>query len=91
MSYYFGLMNWLFSKSLTLSFTIAKDSKIYTCVQSKQPRKPYKAAEERHMAPLQLIHSNLCGINGVLIKGGKRYFTALIDDATRMCFFYLLI
>ena len=42
------------------------------------------------MAPLELIHSDLCEMNGVLTKGGKRYFMTLIDDATRFCYVYLL-
>ena len=71
-------------------FTIAKGSKCHSCVQSRQPRKPHKAAEERHLAPLELIHSDLCEMNGVLTKGGKRYFMMLIDDATRFCYVYLL-
>ena len=41
-----GLMNRLSCMSLILSFTIAKDSKCHSCVQSKQPRKPHKASEE---------------------------------------------
>ena len=65
-------------------------SKCLTCVQSKQPRKPHKAAEERHLAPLELIHSDLCEMNGVLTKGGKKYFMTLIDDSTRYCYVYLL-
>jgi transposase InsO family protein len=46
--------------------------------------------EERHLVPLKLIHSNLCEMNGVLTKGGKRYFMTLIDDASRFCYVYLL-
>ena len=42
------------------------------------------------MAPLELIHSDLCEMNGVLTKGGKRYFMTLIDDSTRYCYVYLL-
>ena len=42
------------------------------------------------MAPLELIHSDLCEMNGVLTKGGKRYFMTLIDDVTRFCYVYLL-
>jgi hypothetical protein len=53
-------------------------------------RKPHKAAEERHLAPLELIHSDLCEMNGVLTKGGKRHFMTLIDDASRFCYVYLL-
>ena len=86
----FGLMSRLSSLCLIPNFTIAKGSKCHSCVQSKQPRKPHKAAEERHLAPLELIHSDLCEMNGVLTKGGKRYFMTLIDDATRFCYVYLL-
>src|SRR6187551_1925725 len=60
------------------------------CVESKQPRKPHFAAEARNLAPLELIHSDLCEMNGVLTKGGKKYFMTLIDDCTRFCYIYLL-
>jgi transposase InsO family protein len=42
------------------------------------------------LAPLELIYSDLCEINGVLTKDEKRYFMTLIDDATRFCYVYLL-
>jgi hypothetical protein len=42
------------------------------------------------LAPLDLIHSDLCEMNELLTKGGKRYFMTLIDDATRYCYVYLL-
>src|SRR3954466_8811465 len=29
-------------------------------------------------------------MNGVLTKGGKKYFMTLIDDSTRFCYVYLL-
>ena len=83
----FGSMSWLSSLNLIPNFFIVKGSKCHSCVQSKQPRKPHKAAEERNLAPLELIHSDLCEMNGVLTKSGKRYFMTLIDDATR--FFYV--
>ena len=70
----FCLMSQLSSMSLIPNFTIAKGSKCHSCVQSKQPRKPHKAAEERHLAPLELVHSDLCEMNGVLTKGGKKVF-----------------
>lgn len=63
---------------------------MHSCVQSKQPRKSHKAAEERHLAPLELIHSDLHELNGVLTKVGTRYFMTLIDDATIFCYVYLL-
>jgi hypothetical protein len=76
----FGSMTRLAKLNLIPSFTLAKGSKCHSCVQAKQPRKPHKAAEEKHLAPLELIHSDLCEMNGVLTKGGKRYFMTLIDD-----------
>jgi transposase InsO family protein len=59
-------------------------------VQSKQPRKPHKAAEARNLAPLELVHSDLCKMNGELTKGGRRYFIIFLDDCTRFCYVYLL-
>jgi serine/threonine-protein kinase RIO1 len=55
-------------------------------VQSKQPRKPHKAADARNLATLDLIHSDLCEMNVILTKGGKRYFITFIDDSTRFCY-----
>ena len=69
--------------NLILKFTFVKNSKCHVCVESKQTRKPHKAAEARDLAPLELVHSDLCEMNGVLTKGGKRYFMTLIDDSTR--------
>jgi hypothetical protein len=59
-------------------------------VKSKQPRKPHKVAEARDLAPLELIHSDLCEMNGELTKCGKRYFMTLIYDCTKFCYIYLL-
>jgi hypothetical protein len=42
------------------------------------------------LAPLDLIHSDICEMNGVLTKGGQRYFMTMIDDASRYCYVYLL-
>jgi hypothetical protein len=51
---------------------------------------PHKATKERHLAPLELIHSDIYEINGVLIDGGQRYYMTMIDDASRYCYVYLL-
>ena len=59
-------------------------------MQAKQPRKPHKAIDERHTTLLELIHSDICEMNGVLTKGGKIYFITLIDDATKYCYVFLL-
>nr|AAV44166.1 putative polyprotein [Oryza sativa Japonica Group] len=86
----FGCMTRLANMSLIPKFTLVKGSKCHTCVQSKQPRKPHKASEARNLAPLELVYSDLCEMNGVLTKGGKKYFMTLIDDCTRFCYVYLL-
>ena len=76
--------------NLISEFYVVKGSKCHVCVGSKQPRKPHKAATTRDLAPLELIHSDVCEMNGELIKGGKRYFITFIDDCTRFCYVYLL-
>jgi hypothetical protein len=86
----FGCMTRLANMSLIPKFTNVKGSKCQVCVQAKQPRKSHKTAEARDLAPLELIHSDLCEMNGELTKGGKKYFMTLIDDSTRYCYVYLL-
>jgi hypothetical protein len=86
----FGSMFRLSTMSLIPNFSIIKGSKCHSCVQSKQPQKPHKVAEESQLAPLELVHSDICEMTGVLTEGGKRYFMTLIDDATRFCYVYLL-
>jgi hypothetical protein len=76
--------------SLILNFSTVKGSKCQACVLAKQPRKAHKVVDERHMTLLELIHSNICEMNDVLTKGGKKYFMTLIDDATKYCYVFLL-
>jgi transposase InsO family protein len=42
------------------------------------------------LAPLDLIHSDICEMNGVLTEGGQRYFMTIIDNASRYYYVYLL-
>jgi transposase InsO family protein len=86
----FGCMTRLAGLNLILKFDLVKGSKCHVCVESNQPRKPHKAAAARDLAPLELIHSNVCEINRELTKGGKIYFITFIDDCTRFCYVYLL-
>jgi hypothetical protein len=86
----FGSMSQLSNLNLILKSSIVKGSKCQSCVQSKQPQKPHKAAEERHLAPLELIHSDICEMNCVLTKGGQRNVMIMIDDASRYSYVYLL-
>ena len=48
----FGCMTHLAGLNLISKFDLVKGSKCHVCVQSKQPRKPHKAAEARDLAPL---------------------------------------
>jgi hypothetical protein len=68
---------------------IVRRSKCHTCVQAKQSCKPFKSVEEKNLAPLELIHSDLCEMNEILTRGG-RYFISSFDDATRWCQLYLI-
>jgi hypothetical protein len=86
----FGCMSRLANLNLILKYDLVKGSKCQVCVQYKQPHKPHKAAEARNLAPLDLIRSDLCEMNGILTKGGKRYFITFIYDSTRFCYVYLL-
>jgi hypothetical protein len=42
------------------------------------------------MAPLDLIHSNSCEMNGRLKDEGRGISLTFIDDASRFCHIYLL-
>jgi hypothetical protein len=86
----FSSISRLSSLNLIPNLSTVKGSKCQSCVQFRQPWKPHKAVEERHLSPLELIHSDICETNGVLTKGGQRYFTTMIDDASRYCYIYLL-
>jgi hypothetical protein len=83
-------MSRLSSFNLISNLSIVKGSNCQSCVQFKQPQKPHKTAKERHLTPLELIHFDICEMNGVLTEGGQRYFMTMIDDASRYCYVYLL-
>jgi hypothetical protein len=76
--------------NLILKIPIVRRSKCHACVQAKEPRKPFKSVEEKSLAPLDLIHSDLCEMNGILTRAGKKYFISFIDDATRYCQLYFV-
>ena len=81
----------LVNLNLIPKFTSVKNYKCnIVCVESKLTCKPHKTVKARNFAPLELIHSDLRGMNGVLTKYGKKYFMTLIDDCTRFCYIYFL-
>jgi hypothetical protein len=64
----FGSISRLSSLNLIPNLSIIKGSKCQSCVQFKRPQKPHKIVEERHLTPLELIHSDICEMNGVLTE-----------------------
>ncbi|OMO97119.1 Integrase, catalytic core [Corchorus capsularis] len=63
--------------------------KCEVCAQAKITRKPFPKAE-RETQILDLIHSDICELNGKLTRGGKRYFITFIDDCSRYVYVHLL-
>ncbi|KAJ9545520.1 hypothetical protein OSB04_025227 [Centaurea solstitialis] len=63
--------------------------KCETCVKSKFTKKPFPSVK-RNTSILELIHSDICELNGILTRGGKRYFITFCDDFSRFLFVYLL-
>ena len=39
---------------------------------------------------LELVHSDVCELNGILTRGVKRYFVTFIDDFSRYTYVYLM-
>lgn len=61
-----------------------------TCMIGKHSRTSFKQSSTRAVAPLDLIHSDLCGPMENVSIGGARYLLTLIDDNTRKVFVYFL-
>lgn len=48
-----------------------------------------KESSWRANEPLELVHSDVCGLMHVPTMSGNRYFLTFIDDCSRMCWIYL--
>jgi transposase InsO family protein len=64
-------------------------NKCEVCTQAKMTKKPFPKVE-RNSQLLKLVHSDICEINGMLTRGGKRYFITFIDDYSHFTYVYLL-
>lgn len=60
-----------------------------TCVKSKMIKKSFHSVV-RTTRLLELVHSKICELNGMLTRGGNRYFITFIDDCSRYTYVYLL-
>nr|KAJ0214455.1 hypothetical protein LSAT_V11C400178990 [Lactuca sativa] len=72
-----------------LKYDTKNFEKYETCVKSKFTKKPFPSIK-RNTSFLELIHSDICELNGILTQGGKRYFIAFCDDFSRYLHIYLL-
>ncbi|KAG5527251.1 hypothetical protein RHGRI_028223 [Rhododendron griersonianum] len=59
------------------------------CAKAKMAKKSFPSVQ-RNSEILDLIHSDICELNGVLTRGGKRYFATFVDDFSKYTFVYLL-
>ncbi|MCO5613004.1 hypothetical protein L7F22_067277 [Adiantum nelumboides] len=60
------------------------------CMMGKQHRQPFPQEASRAKAPLELVHTDLCGKMNTTALGGSSYFMTLIDDYSRRTWVYFL-
>ena len=71
------------------TFQIDAKHKCETCVEAKLTRSSFQSVE-RHIEPLDLIHSDICDLKLAQTRGGNKYFITFVDDSTKYCYVYLL-
>ena len=60
------------------------------CCDGKQNRLPFPKIEKPKRDPLELIHSDVCGMINPNSYGEGKYFVTFIDDATHFTWVYIL-
>jgi len=63
--------------------------KCESCSKAKITKKPHKSVD-RMSEPLDLIHSDICELDGTLTRNGHRYFITFIDDCSDFTYVYLM-
>ncbi|GKB10779.1 zinc finger, CCHC-type containing protein [Tanacetum coccineum] len=63
--------------------------KCKTCMMTRITKKPFQNVK-RDNKVLELIHINLYDLHATPSLGNKKYFVTFIDDASRLCYVYLL-
>ena len=53
-------------------------------------KRPFSTKGTRAKEPLQLVHSDVCGLLNVQARGGYEYFISFIDDYSRYGYIYLM-
>ena len=59
------------------------------CIQAKMTKKPFPKSE-RNSEILDLVHSDICELNGNLTRGENRHFISFIDDTSRYTQVYFM-
>ena len=77
------------SKHTMISYKHDDEKKCEICIQAKMIKKHFSKSD-RNSIMLELVHSDVCELNGVLTRGGKRYFIIFIDDFSRFTYLYLM-
>uniref|UniRef100_A0A2N9HML0 Integrase catalytic domain-containing protein n=1 Tax=Fagus sylvatica TaxID=28930 RepID=A0A2N9HML0_FAGSY len=77
------------SKHGLISYKQDVHDKCEICIESKIRKKPFPSTN-RDSQLLELVHSDVCELNGILTRGGKRYFITFIDDFSRYTYVYLM-
>lgn len=60
------------------------------CVMGKFARPPFPTSESQSYAPLELVHTDLCGPMGVPSIGNAKYMFLLVDDYSRYSWAFFL-
>ena len=76
-------------KKLDLIHFNGELDKCEICAKSKLTKKPFLGVN-RNSNLLDLVHSDICKFNGMLTRGGKRYFITYVDDCSRYLYVYLI-
>lgn len=77
------------AKNGLISYTDNETDKCEVCIRSKMMKKLFPSVE-RSSQVLDLVHSDICELNDILTRGGKRYFITFIDDYSRYLYVYVL-
>ena len=77
------------AKHNLISYNNYDNKQCEICIQAKITKKPFPKAD-RNTQLLDLVHYDICEYNGILTRGGKRYFITFIDDCSRYTYVFLI-
>ena len=60
------------------------------CMMGKQHQQPFSQEASKAKAPLELVHTNLCGKMNMAALGGSSYFMTLMDNYSRRTWVHFL-